>query len=118
MSNSRKWLLILLCIAIIGWLFYALCFQWLVPKTAAFAVPGKWNRVPLRESKTIAHGYLGLPADSTKEMDTWYSGSANKQYGLRIYYIEDTVIASYSIHYRYRSWLVTKDYLIDSASIR
>ena len=118
MRNSRKWLLVFIGLAIIGWLFYALIFQWLVPRTAAFAVPGKWNLVPLRESKTIARGYFGLPADSAKARDTWHSGPANKQYSLHIYYMNDTVISAYSIYYNYRGSLIKKDYLIDSSAIR
>jgi hypothetical protein len=118
MRKSRKWLLLLLCIVFLGWLFYAMTFQWLVPKTAAFAVPGKWNRVPLRKSKSIAHAWFGRPADSTEAIDTWQSGPSNKRYALRIYYIQDTVISSYSIRYTYGGRLLKKDYLIDSASIR
>lgn len=118
MRNPKKWLLVFVGIAIICWLFYAMAFQWLVPKTAAFTVPGRWHLMPFRESKTIAHGYFGRPADSAKGMDTWRAGPVNKQYSLRVYYMNDSLISAYSIHYRYNSWLGEMDYVIDSASIR
>jgi hypothetical protein len=118
MRSSRNWLLVLVCVAIIGWLFYAMIFQWLVPRTAAFALPGKWNLVPLRQPRITAHAYFGIPADSTKNMDTWHSGPANKRYSLHIYYLRDSFISGYSISYAYKSWLIKKEYLIDSAAIR
>jgi len=114
----RKWLLILLSVALTAWLFYAIIFGWLVPKTASFGVPGRWNRIPLRQPKEIVHGYLGNPADTSAGMEEWAGGTSRKKYRLRIYYQPDTVASSYSVYYIYRSRLVKRSYLIDSGSIR
>jgi hypothetical protein len=119
MRSWKKWSIMLLLIGLTGWFIYALAFNWLMPKTAAFAVPGKWNRIPLRESKAIVHGYLGEPANSSRGMEEWIrKNGANKQFSLRIYYLADTLATAYSVRFHFKSRLVNRSYLIDSASIR
>jgi hypothetical protein len=46
MLRSRYTLLIIAVLLLLGG-GYLLIFNWLVPKTAAFTVPMRWNRVPL-----------------------------------------------------------------------
>jgi hypothetical protein len=117
MLRSRYTLLIIAVLLLLGG-GYLLIFNWLVPKTAAFTVPMRWNRVPLRESKTIAHGYFGEPALTGPKSETWIAGTRTKEYQLHIYYVNDSVIAAYSIYYWYKSRLVLRNYLLDSASIQ
>ena len=120
MPKIRKWSVIILTLLIVLWGIYALLFSWVVPKAAAFTMPRKWSNIPLAQSKTIVHGYLGDPSvaqglDSTSE--EWANGSKGKMYWLRISY-SDTVAIAYSIRYQYNNWLVSKNYLLDSISIR
>jgi hypothetical protein len=121
MTKSRKWAVIIFTLFIILWALNALLFSWVVPQTAAFTIPRKWSLIPLRQSKTIVHGYLGEPSvapgpDTTSEI--WASGSKGKMYYLHIHYHADTIATDYSIRYQYRNWLVSRNYLIDSVSIR
>jgi len=121
MTKNRKWAVIIFNLFIILWALNALLFSWVVPKTAAFTIPRKWSLIPFGQSKTIVHGYLGEPSvsdgtDTTSEV--WASGSKGKMYYLRIRYQADTVAINYSIRYQYRNWLVSRNYLIDSVSIR
>ena len=99
---------------------YTFLFLWAVPKTAGLAVPAKWNMLPLRQSKDIVHNYLGEPVsrDSVLGYDEWAAGSKGRRYLLKIYYISDTIAARYSIHYQFKNLIVSRDYLIDSFSIR
>jgi hypothetical protein len=92
----------------------------LYPKTASLTVPGRWSMLPLRQTKDIVHNYLGEPItqNNATGYDEWAGGSKGKMYFLKIYYVSDTIAAGYSIHYRYKNFLVSKDYLIDSFSIR
>ena len=114
----RKWSVILLAVLLMGWLFYAIIFNWLVPKTASFGVPARWGRLPLRQPKEIVHGYLGNPAVTSGNREEWTGGTTKKMYRLQIYYHTDTVASSYSVYYFYRSRLVNRSYLVDSGSIR
>jgi hypothetical protein len=57
----------------------------------------------------------GIKADGSEE---WTGGSKGKMYYLRIYYVSDTIASGYSIHYQYKAWFGSRDYLIDSLSIR
>lgn len=99
-----------------------LVYDIVIPKTAALTIPQKWRMLPLRQSRTIVHGFLGEPIPQKKATDStyeeWGSGSKGKRYLLRIGFASDTVAVSYAIHYHYTNWLVDKDYLIDSASVR
>ena len=113
----RKLLLALLVLGLLGWGIYAIAFNWMVPRTAGFGVPGRWKRVPLRETKSVVHGYYGEPAETARKMETWSGGTKDKQYWLHIYYVADSVAVSYSIHYTYSGKWVHRDYLIDSSSI-
>lgn len=99
-----------------------LVFDLVVPKTATLTIPQKWRMLPLRQSRTIVHGFLGEPIPQKNATDSayeeWGSGSKGKRYLLRIGYASDTIVVSYAIYYHYTNRLVDKDYLIDSVSVR
>ncbi len=111
-------IIIMILLAIAG--LYAFVFEWAVPKTASLAVPGKWNMLPLRQPKDIVHDYLGEPVlqNTGLGFEEWAAGSKGRKYFLKIYYVSDTIAAGYSIHYQFKNLLISKDYLIDSFSIR
>lgn len=118
-GTFRKWLIGLLLLALTGWGVYAFIFQWIVSKSAALTLPRKWKTIPLREPLSTAHAYFGQPSHRSRGMEEWTNGLGNKKYYLRLYYSGvDTVISSYSIYYSYKNWLLSKDYLMDSVSIR
>ncbi|MBV9988533.1 MAG: hypothetical protein JO301_12705 [Chitinophagaceae bacterium] len=118
MPRLRYIFLILVSLLLLTLGCYLLIFNWLVPRTAGYAIPMRWHRIPLRESKTIVQGYFGEPASITPDSETWIANTRAKQYQLHIYYINDSIASAYSIYYRYSSRLVTRNYLLDSASIR
>ena len=119
MKKVRAWFLLVISILLILWGVYAFLFGWVVPKTALFTVPRKWNMIPLRQSKNIVYGYFGQPVfTANATVDQWANGSKGKMYFLRIYYASDTVAVAYSIHYQFNNKLAAKDYLLDSFSIR
>jgi hypothetical protein len=111
-------ILIILCVAVV--VFHYIIFDMIVPRTAAFTTPQKWKMVPLRQTKEIVHGYFGEPVSiiKTNGSEEWTGGSKGKMYHLRIYYVSDTIASGYSIHYQYKAWFGSRDYLIDSISIR
>lgn len=117
--NRGTFVFIILCLVLTG--FKYLIFDIVIPKTASLTVPAKWRMLPLRQSKTIVHGYLGAPVSSRNPKDSsyeeWIAGSKGKQYYLTVDYA-DTIATGYSIHYQYSNWLVKRDYLIDSFSIK
>jgi hypothetical protein len=120
MKRVPNWLTGVVALIMLLWGIYAFLFSWVVPKMAAVTVPHKWTMIPLRESKLIVHGYFGEPvtANTDSTMEEWANGSKGKMYFLRIYYAADTVAIAYSIHYRYKNKLASRDYLVDSFSIR
>lgn len=99
--------------------FKYLIFDLVIPKTATLTVPQKWKSLPLRQSKTIIHAYLGDPVwgkDSTYE--EWLGGVKGKTYVLRIDYSSDTIASGFSIRYHYQNRFADRNYLIDSFSIK
>ena len=116
----RKALFILIGLLVVATGLYLLLFEWVVPKAASLTVPGRWNMIPLRQTKDIVHNYLGEPfrQDANDGSEEWSGGSKGKMYFLRVYYVSDTLAAGYSIHYQYKNFLVSKNYLVDSFSIR
>ena len=122
MQINRKWLWITGSLLLISLLLYGLIFSWVVPKTAAWTTPQKWRMLPLRQSKSIVHDYLGEPIPARNPQDStyeeWVSGSNGKRYFLRIDYAADTIAVGYSIRYQYANWLANRNYLIDSVSIK
>lgn len=100
--------------------FHYLIFDFMVPRTASFAIPQKWKRVPLRESRATVQGYFGVPSQgaSSAKSDTWVFGAMDKQFRLTVHYVYDSIAASYSVHYRYSKWFSSRDYLLDTATIR
>jgi hypothetical protein len=119
-SNRKKyaWMLLVIGITLVG--FYLLIFNFMIPKTAPLAMPYKWRMIPLRQSKEIVHGYFGAPDSSrgSANKDVWVGGTKDKTYILNIYYIYDSVPSAYSIYYKYHSWFSSREYLIDSNSIK
>lgn len=119
MKKIRNWLLLLISILLFFGGVSTFLFGWVVPTTASFSVPRKWNRIPLRQSKNIVHGYFGQPSFvGEPTFDQWANGSKGKMYFLRIYYASDTVAVRYSIHYQFSNNFASRDYLLDSFSIR
>lgn len=106
----------LLLIAVV----YLLIVDWFVPRTAIVGMPVKWRTLPLRESKEIVHNYLGAPfaKDSVLHTESWKTGIGNKTYRLDILYYADTIMSGYSVHYHFEKFGISRDYLVDSASIR
>ncbi len=92
--------------------------EWMIPKTAAFSIPSRWKRVPVREKRFTARNYYGLPTDSSAERDGWEDGTKNKTFRLNIYYNSDSIATSYSIHYRYRKGWLQRSYLLDTFSLK
>lgn len=100
--------------------FHYVIFGVIIPKTATLVMPFKWRRIPLRQNKETVHGYFGTPVsiDNQNKSEEWVSGSKDKMYVLKVYYVSDTIAAAYSIHYKYHKWFSSRDYVIDSSSIR
>ena len=117
---GKKSTLVMVAVMFVVAGMYFFIFEWVVPKTASLTVPGKWNMLPLRQTKEIVHNYLGEPITQKNAAgyDEWAGGSKGKMYFLKIYYVSDTIAAGYSIHYQYKNFLISKDYLVDSFSIR
>ena len=122
MKKIRNWSLATISLLVILWGIYAFLFGWVVPKTASLSVPRKWNMIPLGQSKNIVHGYLGEPAVVNElkypRYEQWVNGSKRKLYLLRIYYASDTLAEAYTIHYQYKNYQESRNYLIDSFSIQ
>lgn len=122
MKKTKKWLAVAVFVALIFSGIYWLLFGLVVPKTASLTLPRKWWNLPLRQPRSVVHDYLGEPNQRINQHDSsyeeWTSGEKTKKYFLRMDYKSDTVTVSYSIHYHYKNWLVTKDYLIDSFSTK
>ncbi len=118
-SNKKGRVLILVLILAVLTGLYFVIFDWVVPKTAAFTIPHKWRMIPLRQTKDIVHNYFGEPLPNhTPESEEWANGSKGKMYFLKIYYFADTVATSYSIHYEYKNAISSRNYLVDSGSIK
>jgi hypothetical protein len=117
---NRKSTLVLLIICLTLYGLHYLIFDFMIPKTAPLAMPYKWRMVPLRQNKEIVRGYFGAPDPdrSSLKNDEWFGGTKDKTYILKISYIYDTIASAYSIHYRYRKWFGSREYLIDTGSIR
>jgi hypothetical protein len=116
--DKRTLVLLIILFSLVGirWVVFDL----IVPKTAAFTLPHKWRMIPLRQTRNVVQGYFGepLPKDSSVTADEWSNGSKGKMYFLKIYYVSDTIAASYSIHYRFTHWAASRNYLVDTGSIR
>ncbi|NCI50067.1 hypothetical protein GWC95_09045 [Sediminibacterium roseum] len=119
-AGKRKitWILLIVFATMVGLHFFI--FDFMVPKTAPLAMPFKWRRVPLRENRETVRGYYGVPEPSHASVaaDEWLRGEKGKLYILKVYYINDTVAASYSVRYRYDRWFGAREYVIDSGAIR
>ena len=122
MKKIRNWSLVFLSVVVLLWGLHAFLFDWVVPKTASLTIPRKWQMMPLRETKNIVHDYLGEPVSATETFDStreeWTNGSKGKMYYLHVYYSMDTIAITYTIHYAYKNWLLTRSYLLDSVTIR
>lgn len=121
LKNARKkkitWVLLFIFALMVGLHFFI--FDFMVPKTAMLSLPFKWRRIPLRQNKETVRAYFGEPQPSQHPIqDEWLQGVNDKQYVLKMYYVHDTVAASYSIHYRFNKWFSSREYLIDTGTIR
>ncbi len=107
-------------IALFFWGLYIFLFSWIVPKMAYAAIPQKWMHLPMMQSRTILHSYLGNPVEQTgvHNPETWVTGNAGKQYRLRVYYIGDSLVAHYAVYYQLHKTWIHKSFLIDTASVR
>lgn len=113
----KSWILLFFLAVVV--VIYSLVSFVVVPKAASFTTPHKWRMIPLRQTKEIVHGYLGQPLPTNSGgPDTWVAGSKGKMYFLRIYYVKDTIASGFSIHYVFKNRFMSKDYLLDSMSIR
>lgn len=98
---------------------YLLAFFWAVPKLAAFSVPARWQRLPVKQRRMLVRDYLGQPLRADGLRDLWEEGiAAKKTYQLSCYYSTDTTCIAYAIRYQYRSVFFSKAYLLDSLSVR
>lgn len=117
----RKTSLVICILLTIGILLYLFIFSWLVPKTAMLGLPHKWHLVPVRQSKEIARSYLGqsISNDSTPTSgkEIWSQGEKGRMYLLRLDY-SDSVVTGYSVRYVFKNAVVSKDYLLDTFSVK
>ena len=116
-SKKIAWMLAVILALLVGLHFFV--YDFMVPRTASLALPFKWRRIPLRQNKETVRAYFGEPQPSADpSRDEWLNGVRDKQYVLNIYYINDTAAASFSIHYRFDKWFSSRDYLVDTGTIR
>ncbi len=122
MKKNREWLLIFGSLLTSILLLYGWIFSWVVPKTAAWTIPSKWKMLPLQQSRSIVHDYLGDPIPRKDPKDSsyeeWVGGFKGKMYVLRIDYATDTMAVGYTIRFHYKNLFADRNYLIDSFSIK
>lgn len=115
---KRSWLVFAGVLLVLSSAVFALTVFSVIPYTASLAVPGKWRRVPLRQPVETVTGYFGTAAYLTAGSEVRVAGSTRRRYLLNLYYAPDSTVTAYSIYYQYRSLLINRDYLVDSASAR
>ena len=117
----RKTSLIICSLLTVGILLYLFIFSWLIPKTAMLGLPHKWKLIPVRQSKEIARNYFGqsVSNDSTPASgkEIWSQGVKGRMYLLRIDY-SDSVVTGYSVRYVFKNAFVSKNYLLDTFSVK
>ncbi len=122
MKKLRNSTIILILAGLFLWGLHLFLFDFVIPKTTVLAIPAKWRMLPLKQSKEIVHDYLGAPLQTKTNVagthDEWLLGSSDKQYTLHIYYFEDSIAVTYSIRYHYENFHLSRNYLLDSVSIR
>ena len=118
----QKASLIFIPLLIILIAFYFFVFNWAIPKSALLSLPVKWRLLPVQQSNQVAHTYLGsfYAKDSINNniSETWLQGSNEKMYVLKLWYGTDTVVNGYSIHYQFKNAIASRNYLLDSFSVR
>lgn len=116
---KRIAVVLVILLAIIAVIYY-LAFDVIVPKAAAFTIPQKWRMVPLSEPRETVRSYFGepLPESNLANGDVWANGSKGKMYFLTVYYLNDSIAVGYSIHYRFKNWVGSRDYVVDSLMLR
>jgi hypothetical protein len=84
------------------------------------AIPQKWKQLPVLQSRSILHNYLGNPEEQSisKQGETWLAGSWEKQYRLQVHYINDSLVGNYAIYYRLNKKWMHRSFLIDTVSVR
>lgn len=116
-SKIGFWLLLT---ALLIWGIWLFLFSWLVPKMSYAAIPQKWKHLPVMQSRSILHNYLGTPEEQsdTKNKETWLAGSADKLYRLQVYYLNDSLVGNYAVYYQLHKKWIQKSFLIDTVSVR
>ena len=117
----RKTSLAICILLVTGILLYLFIFGWLIPKTATLSLPYKWRTIPVKQSKFIARSYLGdsFSNDSTTTTgkEVWSAGSKGRLYLLRLDYT-DSVVTGYSIRYAFSNAVISRNYLLDTFSVK
>jgi hypothetical protein len=96
----KNWVIIVLFLFLflLGGFFFFI--KTIAPRAAAVFIPIKWQNIPLGESKTVVHNYLGEPDTVIAANDHWeHKLNANKKYLLDIMYSGDTLCVSYKLTY-------------------
>ncbi|MDE3252919.1 MAG: hypothetical protein KGO92_08930 [Bacteroidota bacterium] len=117
---KRKIVFWIILSALLIWGLWLFLFSWVVPKMSYAAIPQKWKHLPVMQSRNILHDYLGTPEElsGTNNRETWIAGSSAKQYRLSVYYLNDTLVGSYAIHYRLQKKWISRSFLVDTVSVR
>ncbi len=88
-----------------------------IPKAAALALPYRWDKIPVNQSRSIVMQYLGKPAiidtlQFVEKGDTWKVERDDGIYFLNIQYriAEDTIAKKYFIGFLYKPGFFKKMY--------
>jgi hypothetical protein len=96
----KKWLIIIAVLLVILIGAYLAIFKMAVPKAAEAFIPLKWQNIPLGQSKTVVHHYLGEPDTVVNGKEYWEQHlNSAKKYVLDVEYLKDTISGSYRVNY-------------------
>jgi len=102
-------------------LFYFFVFNYVVPNAAKISIPYAWRNIPLMQDTAVVHGYLGEASSTEKTIpltEHWQKGIKDQQYNLTIQYSQTSGLAiNYTIHYKFKKWLVEKEYLLEERKV-
>ncbi len=117
----RKGSIILSILLLFAIVLYLFIFSWLIPNTAALSLPHKWRTIPVKQSKMIARNYFGESfindSTATSGKEVWSAGGKGRMYLLRLDYT-DSVVTGYSIRYAFSNAVISKNYLLDTFSVK
>lgn len=116
-SKIGFWLILA---ALLIWGFWLCLFSWVVPKMSYATIPQKWKHLPVMQSRSVLHNYLGNPEEQSvsNRQETWLAGTSEKQYRLRVNYLNDSLVGNYAVYYQLHKKWVHKSFLIDSVAVR